>query len=422
MKIAFAASGLAASFLLLGTAHAQQVHWARSWSASPQGPTPALGSFAATPRFHDQTIRQIVRLSGGGVELRVRFTNEFGSGRVEIRSAHVAVAGEGGAIQPGSDHVLTFGGEAAATMQPGTPLLSDPVKVSVPALSRLAISIYLPGTVDTCTCHRTAMQTAYVVTGDQTAAATVPGAEALQTRVLLSAVEVASHKPAATIVILGDSITDGVGSTPDDNRRWPDLLAERLVRSHQAVVNVSNEGISGNRIVSDGQGESALARFDRDVLATPGVAYVIVFEGINDIGAAYSPPIQGPMAEYFKRQPGPPVSAKDMIAAYRQLIGRAHAQGVKILGATIAPYEGAAYASAEGEAQRQLVNAWIRTSSAFDAVLDFDAVLRDPAHPARIRDGLHAGDHLHGSDAGYKAIADSVDLKLFTPVASREHH
>jgi lysophospholipase L1-like esterase len=381
-----------------------------------------MGAFPATPVFHDQTIRQIVRLSGGGIELRVRFTNEFGLARVEIGSAHVAIAAEGGAIQPGSDHVLTFAGKTTAAIQPGAPLLSDPVKVNVPALSSLAISIYLPGTVDSCTCHRTAMQTAYEVSGQQTAATTLPGAQALQTRVLLSAVEVASAKPAATIVILGDSISDGVGSTSDANRRWPDLLAKRLVRSKGAIVNVSNEGISGNRIVSDGQGVSALVRFDRDVLATPGLAYVIIFEGINDIGAAYMPPIQGPMADYFKRQPGPPVSAEDMISAYRQMIGRAHVEGVKVIGATITPYEGAAYASAEGEAQRQLVNAWIRTSGAFDAVLDFDAVLRDPTHPARIRDGLHAGDHLHGSDAGYEAIANSIDLSLFTRMPPREPH
>lgn len=422
MRISTAAGVLAAGTLWLGAAHAQGVHWARSWAASPQGPSPALGAFPATPTFHDQTIRQIVKLSGGGVELRVRFTNEFGSARVEIGGAHVAIAEEGGAVQPGSDHILTFGGKTTATIQPGAPLLSDPVKISVQPLSNLAISIYLPDTVDSCTCHRTAMQTAYAVPGDQAAAATLTDAQPLQTRVLLSAVEVASPNLAKTIVVLGDSITDGVGSTPDANRRWPDLLAKRLVRNHRAALDVSNEGISGNRVVSDGQGDSALARFDRDVLATPGLAYVIVFEGINDIGAAYSPPIQGPMADYFKRQPGPPVTAEDIIDAYRQMIGRAHAQGIKIIGATIAPYEGAAYASAEGEAQRQAVNAWIRTSKAFDAVLDFDRVLRDPAHPARIRDGLHAGDHLHGSDAGYEALARSIDLSLFSPAPPRGRH
>ena len=413
MKHATAAGALAALCLLAANAHAGGLNWARSWGASPLAPSPAMGPLPGTPTFHDQTIRQVVRLSGGGARVRVRFTNEFGTAPLTIGAAHLALAAAGGAVQPGTDHVLTFGGKASAVIRPGAPMLSDPVDMAVPALSRLAVSLYVPGQVDSCTCHATGMETAFVAAGDLTGAVALPGATTLQNRALISAVEVGSARPVRTIVAFGDSITDGVGSTPGADRRWPDQLADRLVARGGPAVYVSNEGISGNRIVSDGAGVSALARFDRDVLSTPGLAYVIVFEGINDIGIAHMPKVEGPMAAFFKTMAGPPVTAEDMIGAYQQMIARAHAQGVKIYGATIAPYEGAAYASPEGEQQRQAVNAWIRTSGAFDAVLDFDAALRDPAHPARIRDGFHMGDHLHGSDAGYKAVADSIDLGLF---------
>ncbi len=227
--------------------------------------------------------------------------------------------------------------------------------------------------------------------------------------------EVARDGPAKTIVAFGDSITDGVGATQGADRRWPDRLAERLVRRGGAAVFVANQGISGNRVLNDGFGVSALERFDRDVLATPGLAYVIVFEGINDIGISFAPRRGegGPLAEFMKRFGGAPVGADDIIAGYRQLIARAHAAGVKIYGATITPYQGAGTASAEGEAARQAVNSWIRTSGAFDAVIDFDAVWRDPARPGQIREGYHMGDHLHGNDAGYAAMADSIDLALF---------
>ncbi len=197
------------------------------------------------------------------------------------------------------------------------------------------------------------------------------------------------------------------------DRRWPDHFAERLLARRGAALSVSNQGISGNRVLNDGFGTAALARFDRDVLATPGLAYVIVFEGINDIGISYMPKSDGPLAAFMKTLGGAPVTADDVIAGYRQMIARAHEHGVRIYGATITPYEGAATYSPAGEAVRQTVNSWIRTGGGFDGVLDFDAVLRDPAHPSQIRDGFHMGDHLHGSDAGYRAIADSIDLSLF---------
>jgi lysophospholipase L1-like esterase len=237
----------------------------------------------------------------------------------------------------------------------------------------------------------------------------------LQSRLFLSGVEV--ERPAGrgkVVAVLGDSISDGVGSTPGTNRRWPDLLAERLNAGKARIGwGVANHGISGNRVLDDGAGQSALARFDRDILATPGLTHVVVFEGVNDLGISWGAPA-GPAGERFRAlQPAVKATAERIIDGYRQLIVRAHAHGLRIYGATIAPYEGAAYWSAEGEAHRQKINAWIRSSGEFDGVLDFDAALRDPARPSQMAEGKHFGDHLHGSDAGYRAVADSIDLKLF---------
>jgi lysophospholipase L1-like esterase len=411
----FAAAAVAVIGLMLATgAQAADLHWARSWGASPQAPAAGLGPLFTSPTFKDQTLRQLVRLSGGGRQVRIRFTNEFGTTPLAIGAAHVALAAPGGAIQPGSDHVITFAGKPTATIPPGAPLVSDPIDMPVPALSKLAISLYLPGQVDACTCHGTSVEPGFTAPGDATAAQVMPAGPALASRALISAVEVGGEAPAETIVMFGDSITDGVGATPGADRRWPDLLAERLIKRGGPAVYVSNQGISGNRVLNGGFGDAALARFDRDVLATPGLAYVVVFEGINDIGISFAPRTDtGPLAGFMKAFGGAPVSADDIIAGYRQLIARAHARGIKIYGATITPYGGAATAAAAGEAARQAVNAWIRTSGAFDGVIDFDAVWRDPMKPDQIREGWHAGDHLHGSDAGYKALADSIDLKLF---------
>jgi lysophospholipase L1-like esterase len=410
-----ALAALAVFGLLSAPARAAELHWARTWGASPQAPNAALGAAFAYPSFQNVTLRQVVRISGRGRQARIRFTNEFGTAPLTIGAAHVAIAAPGGAIQPGSDHVLTFAGRPSAVVPPGAPLVSDPIDLDLAPLSKLAISLYLPGDVAVCTCHGTAVEPGWIMTGDSTAAAAPPaGSAPLPVRALISAVEAATDGPASTVVMFGDSITDGVGSTPGADRRWPDLLAERLVQRGGPAAYVSNEGISGNRVLNDGFGASALARFDRDVLATPGLGYVVVFEGINDIGISFAPKSDtGPLAGFMKAFAGAPVSADDIIAGYRQLIARAHARGVRIYGATITPYGGAATYAEEGERQRQAVNAWIRTSGAFDGVIDFDAVWRDPADPGRIREGLHAGDHLHGSDAGYKALADSIDLGLF---------
>lgn len=382
-------------------------NWVRSWGASPQAAHDGIGSFDGYPPLADVTLRQVVRISGGGRRVRVRFTNEFGTAPFTIGAARVGLATPGGGVQAGRE--LTFSGASAVTVPAGAPVLSDPVDLPLPAFTKLSISLYLPGRVETCTCHDPALETGWMIPGDAVAAPTLPAnAEVLPVRALISAVELVPDTPARTIVMVGDSRTDGAGSTPDTNHSWPELLAERLATGY-----VSNQGISGNRMLNDGIGTAVLARFDRDVLATPGLGYVVLSVG-GDLAISFAPRDDDSLADFLKMFPGAPVTADDVIAAYRQLIARARERGVRVYATTIPPYEGAETYTPEGESARQTVNEWIRTSGAADAVLDFDAVWRDPNHPSRIRDDFHAGDHLHGSDAGYQALADSIDLSLFS--------
>lgn len=390
-------------------------NWVRSWGASPQAAHDGLGSLNDHPPLADVTLRQVVRVSGGGRRVRIRFTNEFGTAPFTIGAARVGLAAPGGGVRPGSEHVLTFAGAEAVTVPAGAPLLSDPVDLRLSALAKLSISLYLPGRVETCTCHDPALETGWTIPGDAVASPTLPeNAEVLPVRALISAVELLPDAPAKSIVVLGDSRTDGTGSTPDTNRSWPELLAERLAERGAAAGYVSNQGISGNRMLNNGIGAAAAARFDRDVLATPGLGYVVLSVGGNDLAISFAPRDgDGPLADFLKVFPGAPVTTEDVIAGYRQLIARAHDRGVRVYATTIAPYEGSEVYTPEGESARQAVNEWIRTSGAFDTVLDFDAVWRDPARPSRIREGFHVGDHLHGNDAGYRALADSIDLSLF---------
>jgi lysophospholipase L1-like esterase len=391
----------------------QAAEWVQTWGAAPLPPSAALGPFPATPSFNNQTIRQTVRVSVGGQRLRIRFTNEYGAKPLIIAAAVVALSDEKGNIQAGSERRLLFSGQPGTTIPAAAPFLSDPVDFPVKPLSSLSISLYVPEDTGQCTCHQTGVQNAFVSdSGDFTDKPFTP-AQTVQIRAFISGVEVESRKTTRAVVVLGDSISDGVGATLDTNHRWPDLLANRLDAKQANTWGVVNMGISGNRVLGDGAGQSALARFDRDVLSTPGVKVVIIFEGVNDLGIAYGNP-QGPMAELFKgRPPSAKVTAESMIAGYRQLIARAHVQGVKVLGATITPYRGAFYYTPEGEAVRQAINTWIRTGHEVDGVIDFDAVMRDPGDPTQIKDGFHMGDHLHGSDAGYAAMADAINLALF---------
>jgi lysophospholipase L1-like esterase len=382
--------------------------WVGSWGASPEPPRlQGNGPFGASPSYKDVTLIQTVHLSAGGTQLRVRFTNEYGSKPLLIGGAKVAVGGV--------EKALTFGGKPTAIVPAGAPMISDPVSIMVAPRSDLTVGLYLPEDTGPCTCHTTAVSKGSIVDGQAASLKPPADAKSLPIRAFISGVGVSGPLPAKTVVTFGDSITDGVGSSMDANRRWPDQLSERLNARDKGKRQwgVVNEGISGNRLYADGAGQSALVRFDRDVLSVPGAAYLILFEGVNDIGVGYAKPPPGPASAYFAALPKAPASAEDLIAADKQIIMRAHAHGLKVYGATIAPYQGAAYWTPEGEAERQKVNAWIRTSGAFDGVADFDKAWSDPAKPGQIKDGWHMGDHLHGNDAGYKVLADSIDLKLF---------
>ena len=382
--------------------------WVGTWTASPQAPEPPI--ILATPsQFDNQTIRQIVHISVGGSSMRVRLSNEYGRTPLVVGSAHIArqLAGNGASIMPGTDRTLTFGGRTGVTIPAGAPVLSDPVDLDAPALSNLAISIHLPKLTLASTFHSLGVQTTYVSSqGDFTAAGTLPTASTTTSWFFLSGVSVATRRPPAAIVALGDSITDGFASTVDANRRWPNLLAARLQAAPKLRhVAVMDHGISGNRTLHDFIGPNALARFDRDVLVAPGARWVVVLEGINNIGL---PGVFGLAQEV--------VSADDIIFGYRQLIDRAHEKGLKIYGGTLTPFEGTTipgYFTPAGEVKRQAVNQWIRTSGAFDAVIDFDKAIRDPLHPTRMLPVYDSGDHLHPNDAGYQAMANYIDLGLF---------
>jgi lysophospholipase L1-like esterase len=377
-----------------------ETHWVGTWGASPQQPVTAFGS---APSFTNQTVREIVRISVGGERFRVRLTNEFGTQPLLIGAAHVAISAGGAAIKPGTDRALTFSGHSSIMVPPGAPALSDPVDLKAADLASLAISIYLPQTTGPATWHLEGKQTAYIVLGDATGASDLGASATTSTaRFFLSGVEAASFERKSAIVTFGDSITDGTQSTVNTNHRWPDRLAERLAASGDDDTGVVNEGISGNRILHDNAGPNALSRLDRDVLATPAVRFMTVLLGINDIGFGGFIPAEA-------------VTADDIIGGYRQLIARAHSRGISIYGATLTPFDnvGSPYFSAAHEVQRQTVNAWIRTSGEFDAVIDFDEVVRDPNNPSKLLPAFDSGDHLHPSDAGYKAMADSINLKLF---------
>jgi lysophospholipase L1-like esterase len=389
--------------VLCASVHATD--WIQTWGAAPLPPTPAQGPFPATPAFSNQTLRQSVRISAGGGQIRIRFTNEYGTRALVIGAARVALLNDKGEVQPNTERPVLFAGAPTAHIPAGAPLVSDPVDLSVKPLASLSISIYLPQDTGLCTCHQTALQTLKISdSGDFTATDFTPK-QTLTMRAFISGVLVEADRHDHSIVVLGDSISDGMGSTVDTNQRWPDVLATRLAEKRHPW-GVVNMGISGNQLLADGAGQSALARFDRDVLAVPGVKVVILFEGVNDLGISY-----GTLPFRMPGEPGPKVTRESMIAGYRQLISRAHASGLKVIGATITPYEGASYYSPDGEAIRQEINRWIRKTRELDGVIDFDALMRDPEKPTQIKPAFTV-DHLHGNDAGYAAMAAAVDLGL----------
>ncbi|HVT46221.1 MAG TPA: SGNH/GDSL hydrolase family protein [Vicinamibacterales bacterium] len=348
------------------------------------------------------TLRQIVRVSASGSRVRLRLSNESSGDVQVIGDVHLALAGPDGAIVAGSDRAVTFDGQARVAIPAGAPVLSDPIALDVRALDRLAVSVFVPGQA-AVRGARTLWTYVPSAPGDLTGATSLPGAHLRRAPVYATLVEVDAPHTSA-VVTLGDSITEGDGSTGNAFHAWPDRLADRLAaRPGPDRWSVVNAGISGNRVLRYGSGPDALARFDRDVLSVPGVRVIVLLEGINDIGRGFAPT--------GDREP---VTAVALEAAYRQIIERAHAHGIRVLGATLTPYKGAFYASDSGEAAREATNAWIKTSGAFDGVIDFAAVVADPNDPLSFAPAFNDRDHLHPNDAGYKAMADAIDLRLIT--------
>jgi lysophospholipase L1-like esterase len=402
VTVAFFVSSRPAAAARRGTAGD---NWVTSWGASPQ--VAGRGTLAAAG-FDDQTIREVIFTSTGGDPIRLELTNVFGAAPLRVGRVTVAVAGPDAAVQPGTIHPVTLGGRASFLIPAGTQVLSDPVAMRVRPLQDLAVSIYLPGQTGPATVHTWDQQVNWVsAPGDHTADEEA-GAFGVPTRssYYVSGLLVRSPGAAGTVVAFGDSITDGVGSTVGADDRWPNDLARRLDAPGGLPLGVADEGIGGNRVLTGARccGSSAEARFERDALDQPGVRDIIVLEGINDIG-------------FTSRLPDPRahISAARIIAGYQRLIAEAHARGLKIFGATLLPFQGAWTYTAAAEAMHEAVNTWIRTSGAFDGVIDFDAATRDPADPLRLNPAYDSGDHLHPDDAGYQAMADAIDLATLWP-------
>ena len=384
----------------------QPARWLATWAPSPFAapPKPPPDSVDRVPTYVDRTLRQIMRTTLGGNRLRIRFTNEYGEQPLVIGAAHVAIRDTGAAIRAGTDKAITFYGRTSVTLRRGAVVVSDPIDMLVPSLTDIAISIWVKDTIRATTRHAQGLQTNYVSSaGDFTAATSMHADTTIRQWLWLAGVDVVNASATGVIVAIGNSITDGAGSSVDSNSRWPDVLARRLLASKEPAKAVVNAGIGGNGVLSPITGPSALARFDRDVLMQPGVTHVILLEGINDLGRGAASP-----------DPRDNVSAEDIIFGYQQLIGRAHERGLVIFGATLTPMANMTRpVTAAVDAKRRAVNEWIRTSGAFDGVIDFEAATRDPSQPDRFLPAYDSGDHLHPSDAGYKAMGEYIDLTLF---------
>lgn len=389
-----------------GAPGAESNPWVTSWAASPQVAVP--GTLSATG-FDNQTVRNIVFTSVGGQVVRVRFTNTFGSTPLDVKQAAIALARSGTTAAVGREVPLSFAGQASVEIPAGAEALSDPVRLDIPALQDIAVSVYLPDATGPATQHALGQQINYVASGNH-ALDRSPSAFTTQTQswYFIDSVDVIrSFNDLGTLVTFGDSITDGFNSNVNANARWPNDLARRLDDSRGFTLAVADEGISGDRVLTSDIccGENALARFDRDVVDRAGAREVILLMGINDFGFSATPP--NPTTN-----PLPDVSAAQVIAGYEQIIAQAHAAGLKIIGATLTPFKGAGYYTDEGEMKREEVNQWIRTSGAFDGVIDFDKVVRDPKDPLMINPVFDSGDHLHPNDLGYQAMANAIPLSM----------
>lgn len=378
--------------------------WGATWAASPHAPTDVFGPSWGPGGFDDHSVRQVVRISEGGAAVRIRLSNAYGTSPLVVTGATVARTEAGAAVRPGTVRHVTFGGGRTVTVPVGGEVVGDPAPLSAPPLSRVTVTLYLAGPTGPATGHAFASATSWRASGDHRADVAADAfAETSSSWFYLSGVEVVDFTPRREVVVaFGDSITDGTASTVDADNRYPDELAERL----GGRLGVVNAGIGGNRVLNDSScfGEKALSRFERDALGQPDVRTVVLLEGINDIGF--------PRFAFECTTPNPEVTAAQLIAGYRELIGKARAAGVRVVGGTLLPFKGADYYSDAGEAVRDEVNAWIRTSGEFDAVVDFDRALADPADRDSLLPAYDSGDRLHPNDAGYRAMAEAVDLSV----------
>jgi lysophospholipase L1-like esterase len=399
MLLVFLSITLCVQPLLAKSDHQQ---WVGTWASAPL--LDAHGMTAdqlVTPGTTGVTLREVVHVSIGGETVRVRFSNLYGTDPLVIGGAQIAQTLKGSAVVAGSGKPLTFHGQPSVSIPPGALVISDGIPFKFAPLSDLTVSLYLPHPSGPITEHQLGNATSYHAPGNVTVNDTLESPSTVTHWEYLNGIDVLASGDTAAVITIGDSITDGARSTIDTNQRWPDELARRLQADpkyrHLAVL---NEAISGNKILLDGAGPNVLARFDRDVLAQSGAKYLLILEGINDIGRLHSFPDS--------------VTAADLISALNQMIVRAHAHGIAVIGCTLTPYHGAGYYTENGETIRKAVNDWIRTGGAFDGFVDLEAAVRDPQHPDTFLPADDPGDHLHPNDAGYKVMGDAIDLKLFT--------
>jgi len=382
-------------------ANAQPVHWVGTWGCGSQLTEPR--NLPPAPGLTDNTLRQVVRVTLGGKRLRIEFSNAYGTNAMVMHSVHVALdvgAKATSTINPATDKALTFHGEPSVVIPPGEMVWSDPFDFDLPPLTDVAVTIYFGATSGDVTGHPGSRTTSYIMPGNAVTATNMAGAIRTEHWYILTGIDVLADSSSRALVTLGDSITDGRGTTTDENNRWPDDLAFRLhTNAPTAGVAVINMGIGGNGIFG-GLGPSVKKRFDRDVLDQSGVQWVIFFEGVNDIGGA--------------RGDREAALATNLIAAYKEFIAKAHAHNIRVYGATITPFGGSFYDHGTHVAIQETVNNWIRTNHLYDAVIDLDAAVRDPAKPTQLRPAYDCGDHLHLNPAGYHAMANAIDLNLFT--------
>lgn len=398
-------------------------HWVVSWATAqplapmtfPKPPATAPARSASQPplpprppqplipeSFANQTIRMVVRPSLGGASVRIALSNRTGAEPLAVGAARLAISKGGSAIALDTDRPVTFGGKGWVAVPPGVLLMSDPVDLAVPPLTDVAVSLYLPTATGSPTYHQPGLRTTYIANGNQAGQERLPEDATTTTAYFwLTSLDVLAQDDSYAIAAIGDSITDGYATTVDASRAWPTVLAVRLrADARTAHVGVVNLGVSGNQVLQDGAGVSMLARLDRDVLSRPGVRWVVLLGGINDINTT----------EFFVP---PPVTPEAIIAGYEQIITRCHAHGLRVVGGTLTPQEGQFTATDHGERTREAVNRWIRTSGRFDAVVDFDAVLRDPERPAKLKAVFDPGDRIHPNDLGNEAMAAAFDLSWF---------